>query len=451
MKIALFQTYLGRKEIPVYPLGVAYIGSALEVNKTNSVQCIDLNIQQQPFQSLEQSILEFQPDVIGLSLRNVDTTQTRDLYYYYLSFIKQIKFIKKLTPHTPLMVGGSGFSLYAEQIMFSNPEIDFGILREGEETISDLINNINNPSTVLGLFFRKDGKVIFSGNRPVMDLAKLPILRWDILPLERYRNIKGAIGVETKRGCVLKCEYCTYPFLDGQSVRKYPVEHVIRNINSLVNEHGISQFTFVDSVFNVPKTHARDICKRLIEEKIITKWVGWFNEKSCDTDFMKLCQRAGCVEFSFSPDGFSNNALKGLGKNISVADINRVYKIAKGNINLNVSYNFVANPPGQDTFSLIKLFFFMIKCKVVFRNRLKGFCITNLRIEPNTGIYLRSLREKIINTDTNLLPSKTEGLRKLFYSNPKTKYLNWLMKLYVLIWSLRNWLRNIKNAKQFSD
>ena len=119
----------------------------------------------------------------------------------------------------------------------------------------------------------------FSGIREPLDLNILPALKWDTIPLEPYLKVPGAIGVETKRGCILQCDYCTYPFLDGPKIRKHPLENVVLTLEDLALNHGFSQFTFVDSVLNIPIDHAQQICQQMVQKKIPLQWVGWFNEK----------------------------------------------------------------------------------------------------------------------------------------------------------------------------
>ena len=77
-----------------------------------------------------------------------------------------------------------------------------------------------------------------------------------------YRDIPEAIGIETKRGCALKCVYCIYGFLNGRKYRFRSPEKIVDEIEALRKVHGIDSFTFVDSVFNVPQKHAEEICRR---------------------------------------------------------------------------------------------------------------------------------------------------------------------------------------------
>ncbi|MBN2384599.1 cobalamin-dependent protein [bacterium] len=437
MRVLLLQSYLGRSEKPIYPLGIAYLGSFIEQRDGNEVRCVDLNVYPEPRSSLQRELSDYQPDLVGVSLRNIDTTQTRDLYYYYQDFKQQIRMIRHIAPNSFICAGGSGFSLFARRIMTDNPDLDFGIYREGEATLGELLDHTDDPARVKGLFYRDKQDICYSGDRERMDLDLLPKIRWNIVDLEPYRTESGSIGMETKRGCCLSCDYCTYPFLDGAIIRKHTMEKIIDSLKNLAGQHGIQSFTFVDSVFNLPRDHAREICERMIAAKLPLKWVGWFSEKGLDHDFIRLCIDAGCIEFSFSPDGYSAETLTALRKNMSPSDIRTTFTKAMEIPDMNISYNFLANPPAQDFFSFCKLFIFMFWTKYRLRHRLKGFCITNLRIEPNTGIYQRAIQEGLIKPDTDLLPERLNELRQLFYTNPKTRYLNLFMKMYTILWTIR--------------
>jgi hypothetical protein len=82
VKILLVQAYLGRKEREgsLYPIGLAYLASVLE--KKHEVKIHDLNLYENPYSGLESVLHSFKPGVVGISQRNIDTTQLRDLFLY---------------------------------------------------------------------------------------------------------------------------------------------------------------------------------------------------------------------------------------------------------------------------------------------------------------------------------------------------------------------------------
>ncbi|HHT9137086.1 MAG TPA: hypothetical protein ACFYEK_07580, partial [Candidatus Wunengus sp. YC60] len=82
MKVLLIQAYLGRNESDgaIFPLGLCYIATAL---KKHEVEMFDPNTSRKPYEELTEKIKCFQPQAACISIRNVDTTQKRDIFYYF--------------------------------------------------------------------------------------------------------------------------------------------------------------------------------------------------------------------------------------------------------------------------------------------------------------------------------------------------------------------------------
>jgi anaerobic magnesium-protoporphyrin IX monomethyl ester cyclase len=72
MRVLLLNSYLGSRssEPIVFPLGLAYLASTL---REHELLCWDPNIVEAPFTELASILDRFVPEVIGLSLRNIDS------------------------------------------------------------------------------------------------------------------------------------------------------------------------------------------------------------------------------------------------------------------------------------------------------------------------------------------------------------------------------------------
>ena len=171
MKVLLVQTYLGRWEPPVFPLGISYLAAAL---KDHDVHVLDQNVEEDPWGSLPERIAAVKPDVLGFSLRNIDTTQFRDPYLYFPALKRAVETARAAAPDTPMMVGGPGFSMWPMQVLQRLPEVAYGVHLEGEETLPRLLDNLSNPASVRGVYFRQDGIIQFTGAAPPPDFR--PIL-----------------------------------------------------------------------------------------------------------------------------------------------------------------------------------------------------------------------------------------------------------------------------------
>lgn len=350
---------------------------------------------------------------------------------FYYKYLKDTLSAIKAVSSAVIVAGGSGFSMFAAEIMKDEPRIDLGVFLEGEITFLRLLENLSSPEKVDSVYYRKNGELFFTGNAASTDVnsVKSP-LRAD-MNVGGYKKARDAIGVETKRGCALNCIYCIYGFLNGKSLRLRRPAVVADEIYQLANEHGITEFTFVDSMFNVPKRHAEEICKELISRNIKgLSWSAWFSERNLDKNSIELIKRAGCKTVILSPDGFSDTVLQKLGKHITKGDILRTHELLKDEGGLEVSYNFFKNPPGQNVSTFLELIAFALKAKSQMGARVH-FEFNSMRIEPHTGLYKTALTEGIVAHADDLLYPK-------YYTNPGTPYIETMFNALLRVKELRH-------------
>ncbi|MBI3378232.1 MAG: cobalamin B12-binding domain-containing protein [Nitrospirae bacterium] len=420
MKILLIQAYLGRKEHTghIFPLGLCYIATALN---GHDVRMMDLNLYDDPYGELKRTILDFRPEIVGISLRNIDTTQKKDIFYYFKTVSPTVKLVKETDPSIRVMIGGAGFSMFAEKIMAQIPELDFGVYMEGDESVPDLVKNIDNPHKVKGIFYRDKDVVLFTGPRPLPDVSRLPMPRRDFLDIKQYLDSPANnIGIQTKRGCPFKCSYCSYPFLNGQRVRQRSPQSIVDEIEYLVREFNVRKFMFADSVFNVPSGHAEAICKEIIKRGINVRWNAWFEIKNFTEDLLNLAIAAGCNNMAFSPDAASDKSLKALGKHITEADIYRTLKIARKAKDGIFCFNIFCTPPQQDFWGFLKTVKLYLAVNLLLFGR-GSVGVGWIRIEPETGMQRIAVEEGMIEENDDLLPQNEKGLERLFYSCPVTR------------------------------
>ncbi|MBF0345641.1 MAG: cobalamin-dependent protein [Nitrospirae bacterium] len=410
----MIQSYMGGPDVgetpktAIFPLSLACLKAAL---KEHEVRVFDANLYYEPHQKLTQLLRGFSPDVVAISLRNIDSTNKLKSVFYY-AYLKETLDVIKAGTDAKVVAGGAGFSIFAREIMVDEPRLDYGVFLEGENVLPQLIDNLNEPHLVPSVFYRKDAQVCYTFSGAVPDFDTLPLPDRSEMTIELYSD--GAVGVETKRGCPLGCVYCVYGFLNGKRLRLRSPGKVVDDIQHLVDDFGVKRITFVDSIFNMPLEHAEDICDELIDRRIEVKWSAWFTEKGLTRQFVDLAVEAGCSNIIFSPDGFSNDCLRQLGKNIKMKDILNAYTIVRDLEGVEISYNFFKNPPGQSLDNFTSTLAFFIKAKAQMGNRVH-FEFNTLRIEPHTRLYNLALSQGVIEATGNLL-------YPAYYSSPETAY-----------------------------
>ncbi len=411
MKILFLQSYTYGKENIIYPIGIVNIGTVLKQEKHN-VKLIDLNLLGESYMPEVRGIINsFDPDIIGVSIRNIDSTHESRVKFFYEYVPSLIKLIKDSKESALLIAGGPGFSLFSKEIMGENPEIDFGIIGEGEQTILRLLLNMDDLDNVENICFRKESEVVFTPRNYKNEIFEYISPDYSLLsPSQYYKDGEYAIGIETKRGCAMKCSYCSYPYLNGSSFRYRKTSLILDDIKKLYHEYGIRSFTFIDSVFNRPLKYSIDLVLGIKEMNLPVNWSAWFSEQGFTRDYAKLCNEAGCNFFTFSPDGFSKETLIALKKGIKTSEIVKMPYIMKDFKNISIIINFFRFPPNQTLMGFIRLLVFYIKTKLILKGKLRGIGLNRIRIEPFTDIYKRALNEGIIEKERSLL-------RPVFYKN----------------------------------
>ena len=273
MKILLISVNRERMPFPVFPLGLAYIAMALR-KEGHQVEVMDLCFSQEISIDLNQTLHQFQPDLIGISLRNLDNL-TYPTSVSYLQEVEEVVGICRQSPSSRLVIGGSGYSLAPQELLqFLN--VDFGIVGEGEEIFLQLVRSLErkdpiSPSPHL-LIKEKPFPHLIEGARV------FPIRSPDrsLFETQRYFEEGGMGNIQTKRGCPFSCIYCTYPLLEGKGIRLRKIEKVVEEIHHLVQE-GVDYVYFVDDIFNYPPSFAEALCREMIRRKIDVKWSAFVN------------------------------------------------------------------------------------------------------------------------------------------------------------------------------
>ena len=132
-------------------------------------------------------------------------------------------------------------------------------------------------------------QVFDSRNFPPVDVAKLPVPRYDLLDHRPYNRFT----VQTSRGCPWRCDFCASTVLISRRYRKRPVEHVIRDIEAIAALRPHPFIEFADDNTFVDKAWGKELCRQL--EPLHIKW---FTETDItvadDDELLEVMRRAGC-------------------------------------------------------------------------------------------------------------------------------------------------------------
>jgi radical SAM superfamily enzyme YgiQ (UPF0313 family) len=321
-----------REKLPdaVVPLGLLYI-------MANTPEChervlVDLCFEADPFAALADAIGKHAPGLIAISMRNIqnnDYTGLPDNLAYYSRLVS----VCKQVSGSPVVIGGAGFSVMPHELM-AHLGADYGIAGEGERAFPQLLAALESGDgfdRVGGLYHRTGGERSDVRCVPAppdfLDMTKLVAPSRDGID-PRYFSVYGMDSVQTKRGCPLRCDYCTYPIIEGRKGRARTAESVVDEMfASLERNPDINHFFIVDSVFNLPRSHAKRVCRELIARHWQTPWTCYANPLGFDQEFADLAREAGCAGMEIGSDSGCNEVLKRLHKGFTIDHIRALHEM----------------------------------------------------------------------------------------------------------------------------
>jgi len=395
MRILFISVNNEHEPYPVAPLGAAYVASALKKGG-HDVRLLDLCFVQDDLQAIRTSLQLINPDIIGISLRNIDNL-TFNRSIFYLPRIRAVTEAVKRYSQAQMIIGGSGYSIFPEAIL-RYLSLDTGVAGEGEHTMSLLVDaigsdgtfeDIPNVCTIRNGEFRMNAAQYnnHSGCRP--DRA--------LLDNKTYLDLGGMANIQSKRGCPFHCSYCTYPVIEGNKLRLREPGEVADELEHMNAHHGIDYVFFVDDIFNYPEDHAVGICEEIIRRNLKIDWTCFATPFGLSAELAGLMMRAGCKGVEFGSDAVTEKTLQGLGKAFTVEDIARATEFCR-EAGLPNAHYLIMGGPGEDdrTFQDAFRFFDRIRPTAVI-------ALAGIRIYPGTLLQKIAFDEGVIDTDDELL------------------------------------------------
>ena len=393
MKILLISGNREKMPFPVFPLGLAYIAKALR-DDGHQIEVMDLCFSREVSGDLKSALHRFQPDLIGISLRNLDNL-TYPTSISYLKEVEEVVGICRQSTSSRLVIGGSGYSLAPKELL-QHLDVDFGIVGEGEKVFPQLVRSLEredpiSPSPCL-LVKEKPFPLLIEGARV------FPIQSPDrsLFETNRYLEEGGMGNIQTKRGCPFSCIYCTYPLLEGKKVRLRKTEEVTEEIQHLI-EQGVDFVYFVDDIFNYPPSYAEALCREMIRRKMEVKWTAFVNPGFLNETLLERMKEAGCVGVEFGTDSGSPRMLENYEKSFTQEDIIRSSKICS-KLMINHCHYLLFGGPGEDEESIEESFHLMDQLDPTAVIAMLG-----IRIYPGTEMEQLSLSQGVIHQDSNLI------------------------------------------------
>ncbi|MBI2910181.1 MAG: radical SAM protein [Chloroflexi bacterium] len=268
------------------------------------------------WEEVRKSIASYGPDVVGITMH----TGT------FKSCGNVARIAKQLDRGTKVIVGGTHPTLDAAGTLQCQ-DFDVAVRGEGEEAVLELVEGAAERE-VLGLSYRT-GEAIVAHNpdRPfISDLDALPFPSRDAFLHSEAHDIGYVI---TGRGCPFACTYCASPAKWRRTVRFRSVENVVAEIKDVLVRFEAPIFYFVDDTLTIDRERTKELCRRIIEEKLGIQWRCDTRADRLDRELVSLMKEAGCIRVKMGVESGSDRVLKQIRKGVTREQISRAVDYVK--------------------------------------------------------------------------------------------------------------------------
>ena len=413
LKVLLINANLRHDLFAAAPIGLCFVASAAKA-VGHDVRVVDLCFVRTPFKQIESICRSFAPEVVGLSVRNIDNVNMLHPVSYVRDAQRIADWIRQCTD-APLVIGGSGASLLPRELLRAL-KADYVVVSDGEESFVRLLDSLSKGDyapAIPGVGYQENSVFVLTPAR----LGAFPVPRPHVdswIDFSGYNKLGAGYSIQSYRGCSHRCIYCLYPSkLQGNRIRRRDPKEVVDEIEEVLHRLRPKSFEFVDSLFNEPIDH----CLSVLEEIVRRPWKATFSATSLsptklDKRFLSLLWRAGFRSFHVSPESASPDMIAAYGKPFFYDDVRRAAE-AIADTSFKVLWFFMVGGPGENARTLQETLDF---CAAHLRNDRK--CCTQVanvmlgvRLYPETQLWETAQRQGYVSC-------RSDPLEQLWYLSP---------------------------------
>ncbi len=201
MKVLLVSANTETINMPVLPLGLGCVAASAQ-SAGYDVSMLNLLDQRDSLSAFKKTVDEFHPQVVGISIRNIDD-QNMGSPRFLLDPVKDIISTCRNTSDAIIVLGGAGYSIFP-QAALDYLDADMGIQGEGESAFVELLNMLEakrEPSGIPGLYFPRRPIQCETRRIKILDDFPLPLPKVHIWTPSTLKDEEIWLPVQTRRGC----------------------------------------------------------------------------------------------------------------------------------------------------------------------------------------------------------------------------------------------------------
>lgn len=321
--------------------------------------------------------------------------------------------IKRDDPKRHVIFVGGHVAALPERTL-REEDADFVAGGEGLHTLVELTVALRSTAprfeNVPGLWYRDDDGIRSTPDRPLVTNLdeEIPDQAWDLLPMTRYRAhnwhcLDGRprqpyAAIYTTLGCPYHCSFCCIqaPFRTGEraaglrdssnSYRYWSPDHVVRQIDVLVNRYGIRNIKIADEMFVLNRKHVLGICERLLERNYDLNIWAYARVDTIKDGMLEQLRAAGFTWLALGIEAGSERVRANVDKKFNQEEVFEIVQKIRA-AGINVIGNYIFGLPEDDLESMQATLDLAVELNCEFANFYSAMAY------PGSPLYAQAVRE----------------------------------------------------------
>lgn len=333
--------------MPVPPLGLLYVASALE-RAGRRVAVVDAQAEGLDDDGFVERVRALRPAVVGLS----GMTPMRP------EIARTIALCRPLADK--LVLGGVHATRFHDSVLDEFPDLDAAVVGEGEDVAPALLDwwdagGAGTPPA--GVVVRGAD---FVEAAPPSDLGALAWPARHLVPHDRYaypfQTTRGFTTLISSRGCPFRCTFCDKT-VSGSGWRARPAGDVVDELQEIKERYGLGYVCIFDDNFTLRRSRVVAICEEILRRGLRIEWKCEARVDGIDEELARLMARAGCRTVAFGVESGNQASLDFLKKDQELPRMRRAIAACRAAGIETVAYVLVGIPGETPTTSLETLRF----------------------------------------------------------------------------------------------
>lgn len=319
--IPKYRTY-GMEGHYVMPMGILYVSAYVKRSGIANVYTLNLN----HMEGEEYDILQYH-----ITRNSIDFVGIGGLSGEYLDIARIVSFVRKIDSNVVIQVGGGIMTADPEVAMQAMPDVDYGIVGEGEQTSVELIRAIavkHDVASVDGIIYREAGGLKKTKRRVEIDnLDTLPFPDYEGFNYAEYLRLNPDLSDDGKRysqvsviggrSCKYNCTFCFHP--SGSKYRQRSLDSIFNEIDYLVKNYDISYIALREELFATDNERVRQFCERV--KSYDFDWSIQLRIDSINQELVDLLKETRCRYLFVGVESADDRVLKSMRKGITLEQI----------------------------------------------------------------------------------------------------------------------------------